>query len=204
DGIAGAKENVKRFEIVGGRGVTIVDLPDNEVELSFIRAGIVCLEGIVTDKNRNFKGGYAQVPVRTLTEFAVSEPDVNMIGGKLGVQLDRTAVHHTLDQALWVAIRNRSRAISFGPYRDFIDQVLRAEDRPISGVAAFDRRLQDLGANLHGVGSYQLLKTATEVFLLIECGVSLEKGRFERHRLFDRDDESNRLDEFVTFDVVAA
>src|SRR5262249_28168953 len=153
------------------------------------------IEALITDRNRNSLGGFAEGVAQR--EFAVAEPDVNMVGGQLGIALQRTAAHHTLDQALWVAIRNRTRAISFGPYRDFIDRVLNAEDRAISGVAQFDRRLQDLGANLHGVGSYQLLKTATEVFLLLECGVRVARGRFEHHRLFNNDEESARLDEFV-------
>jgi hypothetical protein len=196
------KDYISKFEIHGGRGASSIHLPDHEAELSFTRPGIVRMEGVVTDRSRNSLGEHAQATV--MKEFGVSEPDVNMVGGKLGVALERTAVPHTLDQALWVAIRNRTKAISFGPYRDFIDHVLRADDRAgLSGVAAYDRRLQDLGANLHGVGAYQLLKTATEVFLLLECGVRLSQGRYEHHLLFDRDDEGNRLDDFVTLDFIS-
>jgi hypothetical protein len=200
--IKALKGHISKFEINGGRGATVVHLPDHEAEIAFNRPGIVHIHGVVTDRDRNSLGSHAEGV--TTKEFGVSEPDISMVGGKLGVALERSAVHHTLDQALWVAIRNRTRAISFGPYRDFIDHVLRAEDRDISGVAAFDRRLQDLGANLHGVGAYQLLKTATEVFLLLECGVRLSQGRYEHHRLFNRDEESNRLDEFVTLDFVSS
>jgi hypothetical protein len=196
------KGHISRLEVAGGRGSNVVHLPEYEAEISFGRSGVVCIEGVVTDRNRNSFGEYAQAV--TFREFAVSEPDVSVVGGKVGVALERTAVSHTLDQALWVAIRNRTRAISFGPYRDFIDRVLRAEDREITGVAAFDRRLQDLGANLHGVGAYQLLKTATEVFLLLECGVRISQGRYEDHRLFNRELESDRLDEFVTLDFVSS
>jgi hypothetical protein len=199
---AKVRDQISRLEVVGGRGSNVIHFPDHEAEISFTHAGTACIEALATDRNRNSFGEYAQAA--TSLTFAVSEPDVNTVGGKIGVALERTAVHHTLDQALWVAIRNRTRALSFGPYRDFIDRVLRAEDREITGVAQFDKRLQDLGANLHGVGSYQLLKTATEVFLLLECGVRISQGRYEQHRLFNREDESERLDEFVTPDFVSS
>ncbi len=38
-----------------------------------------------------------------------------------------------------------------------------------------ERRLRELGANLHGTGAYQVLKLATEVFLLLECGVRIDR-----------------------------
>jgi hypothetical protein len=37
-----------------------------------------------------------------------------------------------------------------------------------------ERRLRDLGTTLHGVGAYQALKAATEMFLLLECGVRID------------------------------
>jgi hypothetical protein len=197
---AGLDKEIGRFEVHGDHGASAIELPDNEYEVSFARPGTAHLEAVVTDRNRNDSGEFAQGVARK--QIGVSGGDVNMIGGQLGVALQRTAAHNTLDQALWVAIRNRTRAISFGPYRDFIDRVLGAEDRAVSGIAHFDRRLQDLGANLHGVGSYQLLKTATEVFLLLECGVRVSRGRYEHHRLFNQGDESNRLNEFVNIDFV--
>jgi len=211
---------VSKFEIVGGRGITSIDFSRLESELSFTRPGRAHVEGVATDREPNARGDRAQVLVSTTDDFSVSEPEVTAVAGKVGVALQRSAVHPTLDQALWIAIRNRSRAISFDPYRDFIDQVLCADDRPPTGLGAIDRRVQDvrdLGANVHGVAAYQLLKTATEVFLLLEAGVSLDKKGFERrhlvhgdddhHRrrhLFDQEDESNRLDEFITFDTVAS
>jgi len=220
DGDSVAKNRVAKFEIVRGRGVTSIELPGLESELSFTRSGDVRLEALATDRMPNVRGDRAQAVVSTTDDFSVSEPDVNIVAGKLGVALQRSAVHPTEDQALWVAIRNRSRAVSFDLYRDFIDRVLCADDRPLTGVGAIDRQaqdLRDLGANVQGVGAYQLLKTATQVFLLLEAGVSLDKRGFERHHLLHRDDdhhrhrdlfnqedESNRLDDFITFDTVAS
>jgi hypothetical protein len=42
-----------------------------------------------------------------------SEGDRQQIAGGIGVRLERTRVDPTLDQALWIAIRNRTHAIGF-------------------------------------------------------------------------------------------
>ena len=79
-----------------------------------------------------------------------------------------------------------------------------AEERETFGDPRLERRVRDIGSQMHGVGAYQLLKTATEVFLLMQCGVRIEGGRYEHHRLFNREAESARLGEFVTLDFVQA
>jgi hypothetical protein len=109
-------------------------------------------------------------------DLAVSpQPPPRPIGGNVGVTLRRTATHPTLDQALWVAIRNRTRAISFSGsgYKDFIDQILCRGELPIN-QPVLKRKFDELGTHAYGVGAYDLLKTATEVFLLLECGVAIE------------------------------
>jgi hypothetical protein len=44
--------------------------------------------------------------------------------GTVPVALKRAQGRPTEDQPLWSAIRNRTRAIGFGNYKDFIDRVL--------------------------------------------------------------------------------
>jgi hypothetical protein len=51
-----------------------------------------------------------------------------------------------------VAIRNRTNAISFPRYREFINRVLRWEEND-RFPEAIERRLKDLGTHLHGVGA---------------------------------------------------
>lgn len=59
--------------------------------------------------------------------------------------------HQMSDQALWYAIRNRTRAIGFEGYRSFVNRVLGTEER--------------------GIHAFELIRLATEAFLLTECGV---------------------------------
>jgi hypothetical protein len=110
-----------------------------------------------------------------------------MIRGNVGVTLHRSASHPTLDQALWVAIRNRTHAISFHRYREFLNRVLHWEENE-KLPEPIERRLRELGAHLHGLGAYEVLKIATKVFLLLECGVRIEREHsreleFDAHRI---------------------
>ena len=102
--------------------------------------------------------------------------------------LRRTEPLPTSDEALWALIRNRTAAISFNRFKDFVDRVF--FDKP-------ERlRLQndELQNPLHGAGAYELLKTATQVFLLLECGVAVEEGnRNMGVGTFGAADESSRV-----------
>jgi hypothetical protein len=100
--------------------------------------------------------------------------------GQADVTLQRTANLPTEDQPLWAAIRNRTGAIGFNAYNDFINRVMCAvpgtqepsEEIPLRQKLRDRRDL--LFEPLSGVDSYNLLKAATEAFLLIECGVTVE------------------------------
>ena len=93
------------------RGAALIALPEREAQISFTRAGKINVDAWARDKHRNSLGEFAEAFIQN--EIGVAEPEVDMIGGRVGVALERTAVPPTLDQALWVAIRNRTRAISF-------------------------------------------------------------------------------------------
>lgn len=73
-------------------------------------------------------------------------------------------------------IRNRAEAISFNRYKEFIDRVLCAPDTTqISDnptvVAALRAGLPPVSTKLSNVYAYELLKSATDAFLLVECGL---------------------------------
>ncbi len=116
--------------------------------------------------------------------------------GAVPVALKRSQTQPTLDQALW-AIRNRTKAIGFsGGYKDFIDRVLcRREDIPDDDK--LNRQIDELGSQVRGVGAYELLKTATETFLLLNCGVSIENSG-----LYQSDEEATRLGFTLTLEQV--
>jgi hypothetical protein len=163
-----------------------------EVEFVFGRTGIVHIEATLIGSPHH-EGVRPKAMI--YADFAVSEPDIQMIGGQVGVTLHRTASDPTLDQALWVAIRDRSYAISFNRYREFMNRVLRWEEgqqlpEPI------ERRIRDLGAHLHGVAAYDFLKFVTEAFLLLECGVRI--GVRDHRDRFDTGEGTERLGEPFT------
>jgi hypothetical protein len=137
-------------------------------------------------------------------EFPIAEAAVQAVGGRIGVTFGRTSVGRTSDQALWVAIRARTKGIGFTSYRQFIDQVL-CENPRFGAGNGHQRSLEEPGANVRGVGSFQLLKTATQAFLLVQCGVRIndspaESRLFPGRTLVDTTEESRRLGESVTLD----
>lgn len=147
--------------------------------------------------------------ISTLPVWQMETPQVNVQGGvniqgqPVGVRLHRTASDPTLDQALWVAIRSRARALSFERYQDFMNRALNFEERrfEVPDVIPEDARghvlrdLNELGIHMHGVAAYQVLKHLTELFLLLECGVRIQHEGSDR---FDPELESRRLGRHYT------
>lgn len=96
----------------------------------------------------------------------VRAPGPVNLEGVLPVSLQRTEGADTSDQVLWTLIRNRTEAISFRRYRDFINGVM------CRGVDV--RNPQRVGTNqlnFTGTQAYEVLKQATDSFLMQECGV---------------------------------
>ncbi len=114
----------------------------------------------------------------------------------LDIRLQRSASEFTDDVGLWAAIKTHSKAVSFGGlgvkgkgqvlrgYQGFIERVLCGEGPDISSLRANDdpcgpapdlshlsRRAKHIP--MHGMAAYELLKTATEIFLLWNCGVAV-------------------------------
>ncbi|HEY2291506.1 MAG TPA: hypothetical protein VGM86_12470 [Thermoanaerobaculia bacterium] len=105
------------------------------------------------------------------------------------VQLQRSQSNPSDDQALWVAIRNSTNGMGFEAYKEFIDTVLcqkntagELED-PLGAALLHERK----GKHLRfGVDAYQVLKAATEAFLILRCGIVIQdsyNGSEERGRL---------------------
>jgi hypothetical protein len=113
----------------------------------------------------------------------------------LQVSLSRARVDPSLDQALGIAIRTAESRISFWRYNEFIDQVLcqrpnvpsELPGRNPGGTRKLLRQGNELYAPVYGMGAYELLKTATEVFLLLNSGVFINREDFNEV------DEESRL-----------
>jgi hypothetical protein len=114
----------------------------------------------------------------------------------LRVSLEPTARRSSVQQPFEVAVRNRCLGIGFQRYKAFIDRVL-CQQAPVvstTDTPTPEERLVgkledlDLDRRITGVGAYNLLKTATEVFLLLKGGVVIGDPD-----LFSAVDESRRL-----------
>ena len=128
-------------------------------------------------------------------------------GSSLNINLGRSASSATDDQAFWVAIRNRTKAIGFDAYDRFIGQLVcllapMSTRRPFS--ISLDRStkipLDPKAVSrvlAHGVYGYELLRLATEAFLILQCG-AVSRGDDGQPKiidpdLFDEDAEQGRL-----------
>jgi len=128
------------------------------------------------------------------------------------VTLDRSKKPRTSDQALWVVIRNSTNAISFNKYNEFMDFVMCGRplpDDPTSPPTASDQtRLEELldrkSLPFPDVETYRLMKIATEVFLMVNCGVFIRPQDITKIQdlnpklRFDPLEESLRYSEKVT------
>jgi hypothetical protein len=166
-----------------------------------LRTGVIRIECHAIGKGAEDHGGQAEV--HSSTAVTVDDAPIQRVGGNINVALSRTAVYRTDDQVLWSVIRDRTDAINFNRYRRFMDRVLGLVEEESSEfddekrrVEEVRRRVETLDTHLHGVGAYQILKTATEAFLLIEAGVRFGRHHYERHH-FSANEEAARLGEVV-------
>ena len=132
------------------------------------------------------------------------------LGGKFDIRMLRSRASATKTFALWTAIRNRTKAISFSGsgYKSFIDRVL-CQNIPLPDSEkspVLDRKLSELGSHVYGTAAYDLLKTATEVFLLLECGLKIKKqGAHDAANdtdILDPEEEGKRWDQVVDLNIL--
>jgi hypothetical protein len=126
------------------------------------------------------------------------EQGFSSLAGPRVIKLERSKSDETPNQPLWVAIRDRTRAISFNEYKAFVDRVLcegntdaieAACDRHGNAIQRLDRIRRRVETDIsHGVDAYSVLRAATEVFLILHCGVGIDRLSY------DEVDESRRLD----------
>jgi hypothetical protein len=107
------------------------------------------------------------------------------------VQLRRSDAGQNAAQFFWAVIRNRT--IDFNQYKAYIDAVMCCACDPIEGREQYKKAEKlDLRLPFPGVRAYNLLKLATELYLMQECGVACFKsktpcqGSFDGHPLSPR------------------
>jgi hypothetical protein len=101
--------------------------------------------------------------------------EVNVKSGDVDVTLHGTPTGSTSVQGFWEYLRQRTDAISFNEYTKFITEVL-CQGLGIDPLDEEFKRLRTAAANstrLSGVDTYELLRVATEAFLVLRCGSTL-------------------------------
>ena len=113
------------------------------------------------------------------------------------VSLQRSASMQTDDVGLWTAIRNRTAAIEFDRYHRFINNIfsgqaqfsnaangLEISDNFRLGRALASRQDNIFSKlNIYGPYAYNLLKLATQAFLMLESGVVISDESYGRKTL---------------------
>jgi hypothetical protein len=96
------------------------------------------------------------------------------------VQLTRTYEPPTSDEYLWAVIKDRTEAVQFNVYKDFMDRVLlnalgnqQQKDAAGGEWGALERIVDRVNA-------YDVLKLATEMFLMAECGLVPEAKALDK------------------------
>ena len=95
------------------------------------------------------------------------------------VTMNRADVPPTLDQALWVVIRNSAEALSFENYAEFIEPIMCGPKSALHTKRAqqeFSRINRSVQLTFPDAEPYRLLKVATEVFMMANCGVVIGEG----------------------------
>lgn len=148
--------------------------------------------------------GSAHVAASEVTEV-LPQPETK-VGGGLTVSMKRTAAGVTTDLPLWVVIRESTKAISYDNYMHFMDWVLCGKVPPWEDIGDYEKtkfgdektgkkgKFNELKSQKYlpfiDVDAYRILKTATEAFLVVNCGVKLDNFPFTEE---DREDLARRI-----------
>ena len=199
------KPTVLRFATSQGELTAIPNSPDEMMLFTTDVSGPVEVSANLAEANSQV----STVKFSFLMLPAKAQP----ISGQIGVTLQRSASIPTPDLGLWAAIRAHEKAISFGGlgkgpvaskgYQDLSSRSCavilgdwrcrRIALRTSSWYRSPQRKIQAGEAVAsHGMAAYELLKTATEIFLLWNCGVAIRTSDAWRNPLATPEEESAR------------
>jgi hypothetical protein len=114
------------------------------------------------------------------------------------VTMNRADVPPTPDQALWVVIRNSAEALSFENYANFIEPIMCGSGSKYLPTARARKEFHRVDGKINltfpDAEPYRLLKVATEVFMMANCGVVIDQitngslaGTISSTNLYDAD-----------------
>jgi hypothetical protein len=92
-------------------------------------------------------------------------------GDMVNVTLNRAGMAPSSDQILWSVIRSRTQAIAFPRYKKIIESALSPNATAKASAEISGGTGRDLRLPFPFVEAYEVLKIATEAFLMTECGV---------------------------------
>jgi hypothetical protein len=189
---------------------TLVPISGSPHEMLLLTEGVSGLVNTAVTFSE-LRGAY----IIAVFNFIVVPPQIRPISGEIGVRLQRPASVPTPDLGLWTAIRTHAKAISFGGigvkgtggvprgYQGFIEHVLCDPGKPVKAyrpegdpcgpapdLGPISERAKQLP--MHGMAAYELLKTATEIFLLWNCGVLVRQRDALGNVITTDDDERAR------------
>jgi hypothetical protein len=199
------KPTAIKFATSQGVLAAIPDCPDETMLLTTGGNGSIEFSVTIAETNS------ASVTARS--SFVLIPAQARPINGQIGVTLQRSASIPTRDLGLWAAIRTHEKAISFGGigkgpgglrgYQGFIEQVLCGDagrlvvpvdpcERHPGGDLLKEKSSLAKQLPMHGMAAYELLKTATEIFLLWNCGVAIRTTDAWQNPITTADEESAR------------
>lgn len=133
-------------------------------------------------------------PFVTIEKDTVFQPEAPRESARVALQRPAVAPHRLSGD--WAVIQANSKAIGFPAYATFIERVLcqhpdrhRLNAELFNDVGGVDhlgllRKRREL-TGAYGVGAYDLLRTATELFLLVNCRVAAAHPIDEDHPIDD-------------------
>jgi hypothetical protein len=151
---------------------------DSDVEEAFKKAFGNEVSLIIGDqKNDDLKSlNIEELKLFIQGDFLASDKPAKPISGNILVSHTRKVTEPTEPMSFFVHLLDSSKSIDFGAYQKFINDVL-CSDPSDESASQYKEKLIRMKNELvgFGVGSYELLKTATEIFLLLNGSITLEE-----------------------------
>lgn len=156
----------------------------------------------ITDSNNNLQSKPPKITtllavIKNEVEGVVTANGYKLIQGKpipisiadANVSLRQSNLEPNSEEAFWDAIVNRTEAIGFIKYKEFIELFVAgkyaAQYTPATGKSGNPSTVGTLatdlsginGKNIYGIDAYKLIKQATQAFLTLEAGVVINRPR---------------------------